>query len=301
MSNPLKEHGLRQLCQRALPDGGFGMQPGKGYRPDATAWAVMALTALDSEPGLRVAARQRLAASQLGDGRVSISPDQPDSFWPTPLAIFAWHDVPAYQEALNRAIGFLLASSGVSVKKAEEAAVGHDPEIKGWSWRSDTVPWVEPTAMAMMALRAAGYDDHPRLVEGQRLLMDRQIQSGGWNYGNTTVFGQTLHPMPESTGMALNALGQKVSRSEVQKSITYLEDRVAGLKTPWSLGWALLGLGAWGARPPSAQALIEVCVGRQGRSTSFDTPSLALILAASRATGGLVGITGPQSLAAAEN
>ena len=93
-------------------------------------------------------------------------------------------------------------------KKDEEETTGHDTNLKGWSWRSDTFSWCEPTSMAMMALEVAGYGGHPRLIEAQRLLLDRQIPGGGWNYGNTTVFGQVLNPMPESTPvMAENSKG----------------------------------------------------------------------------------------------
>jgi hypothetical protein len=183
-----------------------------------------------------------------------------------------------------------LDTSGLSFKKEPESVLGHNTELKGWSWRSDTVSWAEPTAVAMMALEVAGNGGHPRLAEAQLLLLDRQIPGGGWNYGNTTVFGQILHPMPESTGMVLNALSRRVNRAEVQKSIAYLEGSVANLKTPWSLGWALLGLGAWGPRPAPANDMIEACLARQKRISSYDTSSLALLLAASRATGGLMSL-----------
>jgi hypothetical protein len=289
--SPLAQ-GLKQLQERALAGGGFGIQPGKDFRPDATAWGIIALQALGTDPGLIEAARQRLAAAQLQDGRVSISPDHPESFWPTPLAILAWQGSTAYKEAQERAVAFLLATSGLSFKKEpeSESIIGHNTELKGWSWRSDTVSWAEPTAVAMMALEVAGKGGDPRVAEAQRLLLDRQIPGGGWNYGNTTVFGQVLHPMPESTGMVLNALSRRVSRDEVQKSIAYLEGSLTGLKTPWSLGWALLGLGAWGARPASATEMIGACLARQARISSYDTSSLALLLAAYRATGGLVSL-----------
>ena len=144
--------------------------------------------------------------------------------------------------------------------------------------------------MAMMALEIAGNGGNPRLAEAQLLLLDRQIPGGGWNYGNTTVFGQVLRPMPESTGMVLSALGGRVSRETVQPSLAYLEGSVTHLKTPWSLGWALLGLGAWGERPASAQAMIEACLARQERISSYDTSSLALLLAAFQTTGGLTSL-----------
>jgi hypothetical protein len=141
--------------------------------------------------------------------------------------------------------------------------------------------------MAMVALEIAGYGNHPRLIEAQRLLLDRQIPGGGWNYGNTIVFGQVLNPQPESTGIVLDALSHRVSREAVQKSLAYLENILASLKTPRSLGWALLGLGAWGARPAWAAAAIQVSLDRQERFGGYDTSSLALLLVASRATGGL--------------
>jgi hypothetical protein len=281
---------LTQLRDRALPGGGFGIQPGGDFRPDATAWGIMALHALEPEEGVIEAARRRLAGAQLGDGRVPISLEHPESMWPTSLAMLAWQGAPAFKAAQEKAAAYLLATSGVHWKKEPESPVTHDPDLKGWSWRSDTFSWCEPTAMAMMALEIAGYGGHPRLMEAQRLLLDRQIPGGGWNYGNTTVFGQVLNPMPESTGMVLNALSHKVPREAVQKSLAYLEKSYPSLKTPRSLGWALLGLGSWGARPANAAAAIEACLERQERFGGYDTSSLALILVASRATGGLVSL-----------
>jgi hypothetical protein len=282
--------GMEHLRERALPGGGFAMYPGGEFRADATAWAVMTLAAMGAGDGLIGPARQRLAAVQLQDGRVSISPEHPEAYWPTPLAVLAWQGSPVHREAQGRAAAFLLATTGREWGRERPAIVGHDPDLEGWSWRSDTSAWAEPTALAMMALEAAGYGDHPRLAEARRLLLDRQLPDGGWNYGNTMVFGQVLNPMPESTGMVLNALSHQVPRDALAKSIAYLEGRLAGLLTPWSLGWAMLGLGAWGARPAEAPAAIQACVARQERFPVYDTSSLALILLASRAAGGLVSL-----------
>jgi hypothetical protein len=291
MNRALINQVQQQLRQRALAGGGFGIDKGRDFSPDATAWAVIALNGPGTDGVLIKAARQRLVEAQLGDGRVPIAPDHPEDYWPTPLALLAWHGITAYQEAQKRAASFLLSTSGLHWKKRESDSVfGNDPDLQGWSWRSDTFSWCEPTAMAMMALQVAGHGQHPRLEEAQRLLLDRQIPGGGWNYGNTIVFGQVLNPMPESTGMVLNALSQRVSREAIQKSLTYLESSLADIKTPWSLGWALLGLGAWGVRPVAAAATIEVCLNRQDRFGGYNTSSLALILVASRATGGLLSL-----------
>jgi hypothetical protein len=282
--------GCEQLRGRALADGGFGIQHNGDFRPDATAWVIIALKALEADAGLVEKARRRLAAAQLQDGRISLSPDYPEAYWPTPLAVLAWQGAPAFKKAQERAVAFLLATSGLSLKKDPEPLFSHNPEIPGWSWRADTASWVEPTAMAMMALEAAGRGAEPRLEEGRLLLLDRQIPGGGWNYGNTAVFGQVLKPMPESTGMALNALSRKVSREAVQTSLAYLTGCVPTLRTPWSLAWALFGLGAWGERPAPADALVEGCLARQARLSSYDTASLAVILAAGQSTSGILGL-----------
>jgi hypothetical protein len=86
--------GVEHLQKRALSGGGFAMYPGGEFRADATAWAVMTLTALGAGDGLSDPARQRLAAVQLQDGRVSISPEHPEAYWPTPLALLAWQGAP---------------------------------------------------------------------------------------------------------------------------------------------------------------------------------------------------------------
>ena len=85
---------IDQILKSSLPGGGFANRPGGQYRPDATAWAVMALQ-MCGVAGQRLhAARQSLAASQQEDGRVVLSPDHPATFWPTPLAVLAWHNQP---------------------------------------------------------------------------------------------------------------------------------------------------------------------------------------------------------------
>jgi hypothetical protein len=282
--------GYEELRARALPGGGFGIQENSNSRPDATAWAIIALKAVEADAGLVEAARRRLAAAQQQDGRVPITPDHPEDYWPTPLAVLAWQGAPAFKAAQERAVEFLWATAGFTLKKDAESPFRHNSELLGWSWRTDTAPWVEPTAMAMMALEAAGRGSGPRQEEGRLLLLDRQIPGGGWNYGNTEVFGNILRPMPESTGMALNALHGHVPREAVQESLAYMARTAGTLRAPWSLGWAILGLGAWGARPASAAAMAEVCLARQERLSTYTTSCLAIILAASQTASGLLAL-----------
>jgi hypothetical protein len=123
--------------------------------------------------------------------------------------------------------------------------------------------------------------------DGIRLLLNRQLSLGGWNYGNTTVFDQELRPFPESTGLALNALAGRVPRYAVQKSLAYLNSEVSRLRTPLSLGWAIHGLKAWHIPVPFAQEWGQECLSRESRYGGYDTGSLSVLLSALLAPAGL--------------
>ena len=138
--------------------------------------------------------------------------------------------------------------------------------------------WIEPTALAVIALKATGHGDHDRVREAIRMMLDRQLPHGGWNYGNTLVFGRELHPMPESTGAALAGLAGQVEQGTVARSLDYLQDEVDRLRTPVSLGWALLGLAAWDRWPSNGAALVERCLANQARYGQYDTSALCLLL-----------------------
>lgn len=270
-----------ELRSRALEGGGFAMFPGGEYRPDATAWAVLSLAATRSgarDHDVIESARSRLAGSQLKDGRVSISPSDPDSFWPTSLVILAWHNSEKHAVARSHAIGFLLNTSGKHWAKEEDSPLAHDTSIPGWSWTKDTHSWVEPTSMSILALSVSGFGEHDRVREGICLLMDRQLPAGGWNIGSTLVYGKESYPQSDCTGIALSALAGNIPQGEVEKSLRYLRSQVRRLRTPQSLGWGILGLGAWGQRPGQATAWIHESMSRQKKYGVYDTTLVSLLL-----------------------
>jgi hypothetical protein len=280
------------LDERVLMSGGFAARIGGGYRVDATAWAILALKAAGAQPDLFEHARARLAADQLGDGRISVSSDQPDAFWPTSLVILAWHGSPAYREPGSRAIDFLIKTTGRHWTRLPNAPVEHNTAIKGWPWIANTHSWVEPTALSLIALHVAGYRGHERTREATRMLMDRQLPRGGWNCGSTIIFGQEMRPMPETTGVALDALAGRVSRENIERSLAYLKSQVEHLRTPFSLGWSLLGLGAWGERPNKAEEWIFESLKQQEKYGIYDTTLLSLLLVAYFAHGGIESVLG---------
>ncbi len=187
--------------------------------------------------------------------------------------------------AIDRAIDWLLRTAGRPIDNAEDDGrfVGHDTRLQGWPWVDTTHSWVEPTAMALVALRRAGRRDHPRYDEAVRLLLDRQLLEGGWNYGNTTVLGNTLRPHVQPSGLALWALADEPRiRPRIDRSIDYMRRSVDGRTTAASLAFAIIALAAVDALPNKADALLEEAA---KRTLSADAPPypLALLLLAAGA------------------
>jgi hypothetical protein len=287
MIDPVVSESINILRKRSLAEGGFANTDNGDYRTDATAWAILALSACGFDPEIISLARSRLASGQLADGRVCISPFHPEVYWPTQLAILAWLQSPPHQDSLARAVDFLLAHSGMGLQEQEQSPVAEDVTLKGWPWVAGTYSWIDPTALGVIALKVTGHSNHPRVAEATRLLLNRQLPQGGWNYGNISVFGKELRPMPENTGLALDALKGLTARSNLETSLNYLKGVVGNLRTPIALSWGILGLGAWGERPAAATTWLSECWGWQARFGGYDTGSLSLFILACRLSGGI--------------
>jgi hypothetical protein len=251
---------------------------GGQFQVDSTAWGILAMKACGGSQELLHRSRLLLMREQLSDGRLCVNKTHPASYWPTSLAILAWEDSQSCREAQQRAVHFLLNTTGFHFPRESDAPSAHDSLLKGWPWVGETHSWIEPTAMSVMALRMTGHGHHNRVDEAVRMLMNRQLPHGGWNYGNTHVFGKELHPMPESTGAALAGLVGTVDREALLPSLTYLRGEVARLRTPISLGWSLLGLAAWSLSPPNARGLVERCLANQERYGEYETSALCLLV-----------------------
>ena len=266
------------VSRRFLLEGGLADMPSGQFRTDATAWGVLAFRAAEGEQDVLERHRMRLIREQEEDGRLPINRSHPDSFWPTALAVLAWQGSSHSQAAQGRAIHLLLETTGVHGPRRSDEPAGHDTRLKGWPWVVGTHSWIEPTALAVIAMKATGHGQHDRVREAIEMVLDRQLPQGGWNYGNTLVFGRELRPMPESTGAALVGLAGMADREKVIRSLDYLEDEVSRLRTPISLGWALLGLAAWDLWPSNSLALVERCLANQTRYGNYDTSALCLLL-----------------------
>ncbi|MBX9788248.1 MAG: hypothetical protein K2Y37_04990 [Pirellulales bacterium] len=238
---------------------------------------------------------------QAADGSVGVRAGEPRPGWPTALAICAWQaaidratDDQAHAigrdrlaTAVKRGVEWLLAIEGVALKPTP--AMGHDPSIVGWPWVASTHSWLEPTAWAVLALRAAGQGDHLRTRDGLRLIEDRLLATGGCNYGNTSVLGQVLRPHIQPTGLALLALsGRATAIGKVARSCDYLTKTLDGSTAALSLSYGLMGLAAQHRIPEQLNDWLETACARTLRQGK-NLHALALLsLAAAGDRGPLV-------------
>jgi hypothetical protein len=222
---------------------------------EPAAWAALALLA-HGRVDDALAPGQWLASLQQTGGSIGVSETEPDPCWPTSLALWAWIAIDRirqeqrFKRHIEAATAWSLADHGKSAPRSPQ--IGHDTELVGWSWAAATHSWLEPTCFFLLALRAAGLNDHPRVREGLRLVVDRLLPDGGANYGNTIVLGQALAPHVQPTGAAMLAIaGEQLSDPRIGKSLDYLERSVGPAMAPASLSFACLGLTAHG-RPRGA-------------------------------------------------
>jgi hypothetical protein len=281
---------VKAICDRSLTRGGFAVLSGESYRPDATAWAILALEACRMERGLTQTAGTRLTESQLSDGRVTVISNDLTSYWPTPLAMLAWRKVGGFESEISLSADFLLETTGYHAPRKEGTPMGHDTSIRGWPWIENTHSWIEPTSLSVLALNACGYGKHERVIEALKMLLDRQLPDGGWNYGNTTVFGKKLRPIPESTGHALCALDGSTEPDDVSASINYLNREAGRIRTPLALSWSIFGLTAWSNRPPQMHDWILQSLALQKKYGYYDTALLSQLIVCYFTSGNLLSL-----------
>jgi hypothetical protein len=272
----------------ALADAGaWGYRRGGSPSVEATALAALGLLATsqgDDDPAraLIVRSADMLAGLQRPDGSLAVGPSLPSPGWATPYALLLWQALGTHHEARRRAVAWLLVERVDTPPHSADTdrLTGHDSTIPGWPWVEGTHSWVEPTALAVLALGREGHLGHPRVVDGVRLLVDRAIESGGWNYGNNVVFGRSLRPQPAPTGLALLALTRAGSGKGVDRAVAYLRSTLPGLRAASSLGWGLLGLRARGVTPGGSSGWLAESAARViGRDDAATRLGLLLLVA----------------------
>lgn len=282
---------------------GWGYRPGSDPCVEPTVLAALGLCSLPQSessglcaPAVASAA-EWLRSLQQADGAVGLAAGQPAPHWGTSLALLLWSACGTHAEAGHRAAEWLFKQQGKTVAPSVGVIYAHDASIPGWSWVEGTHSWLEPTAWAVLALDRAGYRHHSRTADGRRLIRDRAIRTGGWNYGNSQVFGADLRPQPGPTGLALIALAgaDRADEPHIERACDYLLRVLPATRAPQSLCWGLLGLCAWERRPAESDAWLAAALDKAlTRSDRVVQLAYLLLAGAPRALESLCGGNAPK-------
>lgn len=238
-----------------------------GYFPDAPAQVeptCLALLALAVERERYTALIQRSVTSlchwQDPDGAFRVRGGRKEAVWPTALALLVLEVFEVNVEARMRAVRWLLHTAGRKLDDpdAYRRDFDIDPEIVGWPWTESTFSWTEPTCWACLALRRAGYQNHPRVQEGLRMLLDRTFDSGGINSGNRRVFDRPTEPVPSVSALMLLTFGKLPDHPRLAATRRYLVDVARRDSDLEHLAWCRIALQPWRHDPQVAPQLAEI-------------------------------------------
>lgn len=223
------------LAQQARPAGGWGYAPGQEAHLEPTCLSLLALAVARDRFGREIASGQAfLDTCALADGSYRLARGRQEAVWPTSLVLFVRTALGIAPDQNQGIIHRLLSLRGRTVDLSTtdkpfecdaKELMDIDSQLVGWPWAEHNFSWVEPTAWACLALRAAGLGHHRRVQEGMKLLLDRAMDEGGVNCGARMVLGQMTKPVPGPTALMLLALqGQKHQR--LDSAIGYLQQQL---------------------------------------------------------------------------
>ncbi len=239
-------HGLaRRLIDLQNADGGWAASEPGVSATEPTSWALCALDAIVRDPefefgttGARERAVHWLALRQLANGAWPGSERVPEPGASTGVAALALAACPE-PALLDRAVAggnWLLQHPGKRVSwptrlwlrmNPDQNPLEIDMRLRGWPWMDGAWGWVEPTSIALIAIRSLG-DRLPKssvaeaIEDGESMLLDRTCPDGGWNHGLGRSHGEDLWPYPDTTAFALLALGPDRPEMAVEEGMAAL-------------------------------------------------------------------------------
>ncbi len=262
--------------------GGWGYAPTHASCVEPTAAVLISLLPA-SQAGEAV--RRAVAWLEMGqheDGGWGLNPKDGESNWQTAWATLALGRSGQASSRVRRGIEWLLNTPALQFTDTETLQAANrvakiDMSLRGWPWEPGDAPWVEPTALAVLALQQAGYTaaNTPSLEEALHYLVDRRCPGGGWNVGNPVMFDEVLPAHAHPTAWSLLALLQLERNSIQPADVSLLKEEMLDDGGIMALAWGLIALHALGDDLPEAQEILRT---RQQSNGSWqDNPYLTAL------------------------
>lgn len=263
---------VKILLEGQNSDGGWGAVSGKKSQTEVTALAMLALKSVRQSDAESAAQRAEkwLLDHQNSDGSWPRGEGFQGSSWSTALAMIALSQAGSARERLVTAGHWALEQQGstlpilarlVMLVTFQKRVVQLNNALIGWSWTPGSASWVEPTSYFLIALKRLKADLSGKLLaerirQGELMIYDRMCPNGGWNYGNSLVYGDPLSPYPDITAVALLALQDHRERRENQLSLGVLEKLAKATDSGLALGWSAIAFSVYGRDSAELKSLL---------------------------------------------
>ena len=282
------------LVSAQNPDGGWGWTRGQNSTTECSSLALLALASLNDDKQALSIRRGLgwLTKRQNVDGSWPLNDSLTVGSWTTPMAMLVLDLWREYEPQAVRAGKWVLTQQGhrpgflanlllaLSFKKKP---VILNEELIGWPWMAGTFSWVEPTSYSLIALkrirrRLVGTNVDERIRQGESMIYDRMCDGGGWNYGNSMVYGEKLWPYADVTAIALIALQDHHDLMENRVSFAALQNAIKTVNSGLALSWGAICYEIYGY--DSANLRNRLITGFETTGFLGETKSIALCILA---------------------
>jgi hypothetical protein len=225
-------------------DGGFGYYKNDGSMVEPTCYALMALNAYNlKENNIKKAIEWLLSMQNSDGGWFLFEDDNMSSPFSTGLAVLALNELNTVKFAseIKNAITYLETVKGFHTTGTMDE--------DAWGWNPGGFISIEPTAYAILALKATKSKANRRIHEGEKFFYDNKCYCGGWTYGypvdanapdSKEVIYKPLEPQLHITALVL--LATYDSQKEFTEHYNYILRAYKTSYCPLSLSLAAMAV-----------------------------------------------------------
>src|SRR5215467_643923 len=289
------DEAVQLLLDQQNADGGWGAVKGRVSNTESTAFAVMALESLQRTElhGKAAAGLDWLSRHQDGNGSWRLNDVTASGSWSTATAILCMSMFPEWRDRALRGARWALTQKGSSLGwlgslvtwfMGQKDVNKINMDLKGWPWASGSFSWVEPTSYFLIGIKRlrfalSGTNVDDRIGQGELMIYDRVCEEGGWNYGNSKVYGEALWPYPDITALVLIALQDRPRMEANQKSLKMLEKSLRETNSGLALSWAIICFQLYGRGVAEWRRLLAERFEKAGFLGETKTLALAVLAA----------------------
>jgi prenyltransferase beta subunit len=203
--------------------GGWGYSPGRKSVVEPTAAVLLAIRDEPKAINTFEKGMSWLLSSQHEDGGWGINAEDPESGWHTAWALIAMKYSNQNSDSIIRAVEWLTQVSTYQITQDEFAntkmPLSYNLEALIWPWLPGQGCWIEPTALAVLALEGIAQTQlaGTRIRAAIDYFHKNRTPSGGWDVGNAGPLDTIVLPHAYQTALVLMAL-TRVSIQEIQNN-----------------------------------------------------------------------------------